>query len=252
MWRASLGAETTAHYSEDRRTVTFFASLSSSPPVHEWSLAFGDVIHNYRSALDALAWAMAHLDGNKPSSSVAHKIYFPMKKTPESFWATANSTLKSVPRDVIERMEMVQPYHVLPGQRVEDGIALVLNQLDIDDKHKAALTVRTIAADRTSYSIVWRPQDRNAPETPGSSTPEWVADERPLRDGDPVVRWTFDNPVEYAEITELPLRLRTFSDSTGGDVFELLRLIDQQVAETFAVVETGKFRSEWGKPEPVG
>lgn len=252
MWRATLGEETRSEYSEDRRVVTFYAALHSSPPVHEWSLSFGDIIHNYRSALDALTWAMAHLDGNKPSSNVAHKIYFPMKKTPESFWAAANSTLKSVPRDIIALMEMVQPYHVLPGQRIEDGIALVLNQLDINDKHKAALDVRTIAADRTHYAISYRFQDRDAHVTPEKSYPEWLADGRPLSDGDPVVRWTFEHPVEHATISDLPLRLTTFKNSTGSDVFELIRLIDQQVAETFAVVETGKFRAEWGGAEPVG
>lgn len=251
MWRATLGAETRPEYSEDRRVVTFHAALNSSPPVHEWSLAFGDIVHNYRTALDALAWAMAHLDGNTPDPNVAHRIYFPMKKSEEAFRKTANTTLESVPRDIIGRMEMVQPYHVLPGQRIEDGIALILNQLDIDDKHKAALDVRTIAADRTHYAMSYRFQDRNATVTPEESHPEWLADDRPLSDGDPVVRWTFEHPVNYANISDLPLRLTTFNSSAGSDVFELISLIEQQVAETFAVVETGKFRAEWGEAESV-
>lgn len=258
LWYASLGPQTRPEYSDDRRTVTFHASLASSPPVHEWSLAFGDIVHNYRSALDALVWAMAHLDGNTPSRSVADKIYFPMKKNAESFWATANSTLKSVPRDIIERLEKVQPYHLLPGQRVEDGIALVLNRLDIADKHKAALDIRTIAADRTFYAMTYGLLNKNDVESRGASNAEWLAEEIALRDGDPVVRWTFEHPVEFAEIPDLPLRLTTFSDSGGSDVFELLHLIDEQVAQTFAVVETGHFRSDRGNsnvvelPQPQG
>lgn len=252
MWRASLGLETRAEYSDDRRTVTFYANIATSAPTHEWSLAFGDIIHNYRSALDSLAWAMAHLDGRRPDERDAAHIYFPIKKTFAQFDSEARGRLKSVPGFVLTRMEQVQPYHVLPGQAVDDGIALILHDLDIEDKHKAALETRAVAADRTTYGIVYKPLDRSTwVESADSMVPEWLAPERAISNSDPIVRWTFRQPVEEAEIPDLPLRLVVERKGKKHDVFELLHLINQQIAETFAIIETGKARSQWSaKPEP--
>lgn len=245
LWRVSLGVETRAEFSDDRRVVTFYASLATSPPVHEWSLRFGDVLHNYRSALDALAWAMANLDNNAPEPQYRKQIYFPMKRTREAFDTEARTKLSSVPGFILDRMAMVQPYHVRPGQAVEDGIALILHDLDIADKHKAALAAEAFVADKTSYGIKYRPLDPEGAFSPEASFPDWIAPDRPIQDGDPIVKWSFPAPVEIAEIEELPLRLTVRHGESRYDVFELLQLIDQQVAETFAVVETGRSRSQW-------
>lgn len=246
MWRASLGAETRAEYSDDSRVVTFYAVLATSAPAHEWSLTFGDIIHNYRSALDALAWSMANLDGNGPDPQYEKQVYFPMKRTFEAFEKESRTKLSSVPDFILGRMERVQPYHVQPGQAVEDGIALILHDLDIADKHKAALETQAVVADKTTYGIAYRPLDRDGwVETAESTFPEWIAPDRAVRDGDPIVRWNFPAPVKEAEIQELPLRLTVHHGGKRHDAFELLGLIDQQVADTFAVIETGKLRSQW-------
>ncbi|MFB7250551.1 hypothetical protein [Microbacterium sp. NPDC056234] len=244
LWRIGLGMETRAEYSNNRRVVTFYASLATSPPVHEWSLRFGDILHNYRSALDALAWAMVNLDDNSPQPQYEKQIYFPMKRTLEAFDKEARTKLSSAPRFILERMAMVQPFHVKPGEAVEDGIALILHDLDIEDKHKAALEAQAVAADMTSYSIRYRPADQEGWDDAGVMEPEWLAPDRPVENGDPIVRWTFPAPVEEAEVTELPLRLLVRHRGKALDVFELLQLIDWQVGQTFAVIETGRFRSE--------
>lgn len=244
LWRGSLGVETRAEYSEDRCVVTFYAVLTTAPPAYEWSLAFGDAIHNYRSALDALAWAMATLDGNAPSKQYEKQIYFPMKQTFEAFEKEARTKLSSVPRFILERMARVQPYHVKPGEAVEDGIALVLHDLDIADKHKAAIEAHAVALDKTSYSLMCRVMDPDGEFDLTASSAEWIAPTRALRDGDPVVRWTFPAPVEEVEIAELPLRLIVRHGGKDHDVFELLQMIDSQVGQTFRVIDTGKFTSE--------
>lgn len=248
LWRISLGSETRAEYSEDRTVVTFYASLATLPPVHDWSLKFGDILHNYRSALDALAWAMANLDGNSPDARYAKQVYFPMKTTLEAFEKEAQTKLSSVPGFILERMAMVQPYHVKPGESVEDGIALILHDLDIADKHKAALEAHAIAADMTSYAIAYRTMDMSAEFDHEAMTYDWIAPDRALQDGDPIVRWTFPAPVESAEIEQLPILLTVRHGGRNLDVFELLRMIDLQVTQTFSAVETGRLRTDSSDP----
>lgn len=249
LWRGSLGEETRAEYSDDRRVVTFYATLATSPPAHEWSLAFGDAIHNYRSALDALAWSMANLDDNHPEAQYEKYVYFPMKRTREAFDKEARTKLSSVPGFILERMARVQPYHAKPGEAVEDGIALVLHDLDIADKHKAAIEAQAVAADMTSYSLRIRALNPGVDFDHQATSYEWIAPNRGLRDGDPVVRWTFSAPVEEAAIEELPLRLIVRHGGKDHDVFELLQMIDTQVGQTFRVIETGRFTSE---SQPTG
>ncbi len=47
------------------------------------------------------------------------------------------------------------------------------------------------------------------------------------------------------EIEQLPLQFIVSYGAMWHDVLELLQLIDWQVADAFAIVETGKPRSEW-------
>jgi hypothetical protein len=140
-------------------------------------------------------------------------------------------------------MEQLQPYHVEP---VDDGIGLILSDLDNQDKHRSSIEMRAVAADRTHYSITYRPRDRSLwPDGDDGAEPEWIAPDRAIIDGDPILRWTFPQAVDDAEINDLPLRITVERKGKRHDVFELLRLIDLQVAETFAMVETGLFRAQW-------
>lgn len=53
-------------------------------------------------------------------------------------------------------------------------------------------------------------------------------------------------PVERnEEIEQPPLKLTVSYGPKWHDVLELLQLINWQVADTFAIVDTGKPRSEW-------
>lgn len=251
MWRASLGEESRANYSDDHRVVTFNAKVATAAPTYEWSLAFGDTVHNYRSALDALAWEMAHLDGAAPDPKDARQIYFPAMRTREAFDRVAAAQLRTVPSFVIERMRRIQPYHHAPNQQIDDGIGLVLNLLDNQDKHRSALEMRAVAADNTHYRMSYRPRvPADWPDGDDGAVSEWIAPDRPIADDDPILRWTFPEPVDDAQIGELPMQLMVEMDSRRDDAFELLALIDRQVAQTFAVVETGLLREQWSPERP--
>lgn len=248
MWRASLGAQSRATYSDDHRVVTFHASIATMPPTYEWSLTFGDAVHNYRSALDALAWEMANLDDNEPDPRDARHLYFPIKRTRAEFDEQARTRLKSVPKFVLDRMEQLQPHHTEP---IEDGIGLIMSDLDNQDKHRSAIEMRAIAADRTHYGIIYRPRDRSLwPDGDDGAEPEWIAPDRVITDGDPILRWTFPHAVDDAEISDLPMRITIERNGKRHDALELLHLIDLQVAETFAMVETDQCRAQWHPKAP--
>ncbi|MEV5068714.1 hypothetical protein MRBLMI12_000265 [Microbacterium sp. LMI12-1-1.1] len=240
LWRGSLAAETRAEYSADRRTVTFFATIANQPPTYEWSLSFGDIVHNYRSALDSLAWSMAHLDGKRPHPRHEKRIYFPLTRSRTEFDKLASTSLSSVPEDVLDRMQSVQPYH---GARVNDAIGLTLHDLDIQDKHRSAIEMRAVAADKTSYALKVS-YETKADGVDDGCEPEWIAPDRTIQDGDPVAVMRFSRPVRLAEIEELPLVLMVEDKGQRRDVWNLLALIDRQVGATFRRVERGFLKDD--------
>lgn len=76
-WLTSVSPQTRAEFSDGGRQVLLRASLPSEPPTDEWALQYADAIHNFRAALDGLAWEVAHLDGAKPTSSAARSSISP-------------------------------------------------------------------------------------------------------------------------------------------------------------------------------
>lgn len=235
IWRASLVTETRAEYSSDRRTVTLYATIANEPPLYEWSLAFGDVIHNYRSALDALAWGMAHLDDRQPRPQDANHIYFPLTNSRTAFNKLAEKRLSSVPEFVLNRIQSVQPYH---GGSPEMGIGKWLHALDIQDKHRSAIEIRAVAAAETHYMIQTH-YDDSMDSSVVNFEDEWVAPDGTVQDGDKIVILKYSQPVREVEIPRLPLELQVDYQDETTDVFKLLHVIDIQVGVTFQIIETG-------------
>lgn len=236
MWRGSLGEETRAEFSPDRREVTFYASIRSEPPTFEWSLVFGDAIHNYRSALDSLAWSMAHMDGNRPDHQDEKRIYFPLTRSVSEFNKLAKTSLRSVPGFILERLQSVQPYH---GGHPNKAIGAILHDLDIADKHRSSIELVGVAADKTTYGVAYRYEDLSNKPDPGTEDYEWLGDEGPVHDGQPIARMRFQAPVETAEVYNLPLVLAIDHGGERRDALALLGLIDRQLAVTFRRVERG-------------
>lgn len=134
VWKAS--AKITADAEFEGRRVTFRLRVSEEPPLEEWSLAFADAVHAMRSALDALTWDLSHLDGATPSNP--ERIFFPVSKT-KSAWKQAASSLRSMPPEVLDRLEYVQPFR---DPFLKTGIILLdaLHDLDIQAKHRGLLS----------------------------------------------------------------------------------------------------------------
>lgn len=118
----------------DGRTVEFRLVLRRDPPIEEWSLILGDALHNFRSMLDNVVWALATLDDAVPR--VPTQVSFPIT-TDEGAWRKRIQTLESIPVDLLERLRLIQPWE--GGVDCESSLLWLLHQFDIIDKHRGLI-----------------------------------------------------------------------------------------------------------------
>lgn len=230
----SLGPTTTLSYGDDGYA-TVRARVAHRPSAYQWSLVFGDIIHNYRASLDALTWAVAHLDGREPSNP--SQIQFPITKS-ASEWVrlSKKAWFNELPRFVKDRLHDVQPYRVPdPANAVAD----VLHQLDIKDKHHESLAISVFARSGQEMPVVFESDEPDAIQAV-ADTAEYPHRPGPIEDGDIVFRIKLDGRAQFKVAPELPLRLTTTLNGETLDVWHLLRTIDAQVALTLASVESGQ------------
>lgn len=237
-YRQSLGTETVSKYSEDRREVTFYSRIRHEPPLDRWALTFGDIVHNYRAALDGLAWELAKLDGGVPAEP--HRLYFPIFQEQSKWERASTTTLSSIPPDILDRLERVQPYHADP---VELGIGVTLHRLDIEDKHRSDLRLELRPMDKVSYAMRCK-YVGPVPVTELGDQAEWLAPAITIADNMPIVRVRSRLQFEEAGIDKLPLVLRIIDEGRDEPALEILRLADRQVAATFEIACTGALGPE--------
>jgi hypothetical protein len=107
----------------------FWLDLAKEPPLREWGLIAGDVLHNLRSALDCLAWQLARINyRGEPPESEAHRINFPIRTKSEDFASAA--VLPHVTDTHRMMLGNVQPYR--RGYEPLARLAVLSNR----DKHR--------------------------------------------------------------------------------------------------------------------
>ncbi len=239
--RAGLDVE----ISDDKLSATFLVREAASMPTHEWSLLFADVIHNYRAALDALAWEMAHLDGKRPRPQDETRIYFPICTSKTQWEKQAKGPLSSVPSDILRRLYSVQPFHAEP---VEQGILVSLHRLDIADKHKGQVEASVSVRERATTHSSFRLEEGHSNTVHESRPPEeWLSDGSPLRPGQPVFRINTGSPIAWAEShMPLPLKLTVELEGREIEIFSLIDTLEKQFAAVFQVVNSGSFPGQPG------
>lgn len=107
-------------------------SFVEAPPLEQWALMTGDCVHNLRSALDNLAFALALLKRDPPARPA--DIYFPVFDDAERFKVKADRTLNQLPDEAVQLLTAFQPFH--RGAHVKRDALLLLHHLDIHDKHR--------------------------------------------------------------------------------------------------------------------
>lgn len=108
------------------------------PPLDEWAVLLGDVLHNLRSCLDHLAYqlALVHEPEKPPPSGTEFPIFIEREKFRSEDRGGGRYKIRGLNPDVIDAIEALQPYgsaqHPL----------WVLQQMSNADKHRLGITYR--------------------------------------------------------------------------------------------------------------
>lgn len=141
-WRSVAGLQVERRMSEDRHSVDLYARLSSIPDLDRLASIAGDVLHNLRTAHDAVVWDLAHVGGRMPRDE--KRVHYPVCLT-EKAWRLAARDLDTVPEVALERIRRLQPFTDTDDPEWQRDTPLnALHVANIHDKHRAALacTVR--------------------------------------------------------------------------------------------------------------
>lgn len=133
-------------------TYDVHARIRELPPGDDWALLVGDSVHNFRSALDHVAWQLALLTTATP----ANRTQFPIFRDPARFGAEG---LVRQARDIDAQhhptIEGFQPFRAQEGP--DESALWLLHELDNADKHRILNVV--VHAFRIQAVGVW---DRSA------------------------------------------------------------------------------------------
>jgi hypothetical protein len=94
----------------------------------EFSVIFGDAVHNFRTALDILANDLVALNGVKPK-----KVYFPFGKDAAGFESELKAKMGQAPKAIRDIVRSFKPY--VGG----NNLLRAMHDLDIGDKHIAIM-----------------------------------------------------------------------------------------------------------------
>lgn len=181
MWHAAAPITTDKNLSEDGLTATVVLRVRPEPPIREWGLTLGDTIHNLRSALDALVWELAHVDGASPAHPT--QVQFSVTTT-EKAWSRAASSLSSLPAAALDRIHQMQPV-CFPDALGKTALEL-LAKLSNLDKHRSPIeaTIAGAAVEFRNVSLTFESEE--AAEAAGAPKTEVALGD--LKDGATLVR----------------------------------------------------------------
>jgi hypothetical protein len=133
--------EVRGKFHPDRREYVFVGKILRPPPDPvRWGVVLGDVLHNFRSALDHLVWQLVLLSGKKGSP----ENQFPICDRGATYWSikkdgtpsTRDRCLKNVAEEYRAIIDFYQPYRTrhLARNRIEAFAGL--RDLSNYDKHR--------------------------------------------------------------------------------------------------------------------
>jgi hypothetical protein len=114
--------------------------MTSIPPTERWSLAFGEILHNARGALDAMTWELCHLDDKFPDDP--KRVQFPIitnhAPRPSTRLNNALEKIRSMPAHHLARIIEVQPIKYKQSKNEVDPLEL-LDFFSNLDKHRGSV-----------------------------------------------------------------------------------------------------------------
>ncbi len=110
--------------------------------LNDWSLSVGECVHNLRSLLDNLTFALARLKQDPPANP--RSIKFPIYQEEAQFRNGSSSTIRQLTTDVAELIEKTQPFQRnnpnVEGTPADDPL-VILNWLSNIDKHQIPIVI---------------------------------------------------------------------------------------------------------------
>jgi len=161
--------KTTTEYNAKSHCVTLrVVWLADFPPAI--CLSLGDVVHNYRSCLDHIAWALVRQGATPPpglSEWEQAGVYFPICSTRDQFDASLvtvrrngrvvkRAKLPGVAAADIAKVRRYQPYKN-PKRKLDLHVFTILEELSNRDKHRQISPIFVVPEEVLVFT--WPPQD---------------------------------------------------------------------------------------------
>lgn len=121
------------------------------PDTQRWGLLLGDAVHNLRSALDHLIYALAvRVSGLNPPPGW-RRLAFPILDESKSWKGKRDRRLKSLTAPMRAAIEAVQPYRFGPVDSAHRDLLWMLSELDNADKHREIRPLAAVTADMERF-----------------------------------------------------------------------------------------------------
>ena len=164
------------------------------PPLDTWGLVIGECVHNLRSALDNLAYALARLERDPPA--FPGKIAFPIFTDEASYNAKGRRCINQLPQASVDLIERLQPFQ--RDGSPEFGIAasdplVVLQWLSNTDKHRVPSVVLIAPTELAHNMAVHFYSDEDASANVPPDATIWAG---PLEAGVTLIELRTTSPVE--------------------------------------------------------
>jgi len=211
--------------------------VKTAPP--EWSLMIGDIVHNTRSALDALTYSLAVKNlGRDPTKDEVKDLQFVIVDDVAAWNRQCDRRLRCLSTTAQQAVESFQPYHRTDAS-VRHALS-VLRDLSNIDKHRHVI-ITVVSASSSSIFLSGEMVDD------GTMIAGYVG---PLIEGAVVAKWNFamgplEVPVQYHSEVNANAKMtievqfgRTMATPAGGHVGAFLDwLLDWIRDEVFPPLE---------------
>ena len=221
--QANVGFEWSA---DSDGTVSVRLRATHEPPMRLGAIA-GDVLHNLRSALDAIAWEAVTRSGPPPDEK---RVYFPVTITVGDWPNAAASKLPGLAPEAHEHFRGVQPWYWdeqarsvgvdIPLDRARRHPLWLLHRMAREDRHR---TPQPIVA-RAGHTWLGLPEGMTATAS--------QADPAPWRAGDTVIRWSVVPVERVAEVSPNGEALITFDNEMASEHTSAIRALEGMTTTT--------------------
>jgi hypothetical protein len=165
-----------------------------APPLEQWGLVLGECIHNLRSALDNLAYALARLQQDPPARP--GRIAFPIFKDRQQFLSNGKQNIDQLPTVAAGRIEQLQPFQRDdpndPTTPDQDPL-LQLQWLSNTDKHRVPTVALVSITEWSNFATMKFFTDEDADANVPPDVTYWAG---PLSPGTVLMEWKTNCPIE--------------------------------------------------------